>query len=119
MGVSVVTGFTGSPIWHMVYPFPPVSEDDIKAGFKKFADVWGPILDVFQECGVKFALEVHPCEIAFDLYSAEMALDFGAETAGEGWGSRSDSRSSTPELAWGSRFSPLIRPLHSSMRPRG
>lgn len=75
LGVSVVTGFTGSPIWHMVYPFPPVSEDDIKAGFKKFADVWGPILDVFQECGVKFALEVHPCEIAFDLYSAEMALE--------------------------------------------
>lgn len=75
LGISFVTGFTGSPIWHMVYPFPPVSDDDIKAGYKKFADVWGPILDVFQECGVKFALEVHPAEIAFDLYSAEMALE--------------------------------------------
>ncbi|HLT57396.1 MAG: sugar phosphate isomerase/epimerase [Limnochordales bacterium] len=74
LGVSVVTGFTGSPIWHMVYPFPPVSEADIQRGFDQFAEVWGPILDVFQECGVKFALEVHPCEIAFDLYSAEMAL---------------------------------------------
>jgi sugar phosphate isomerase/epimerase len=38
------------------------------------ADRWNPILDVFQECGVKFGLEVHPGEIAFDIYSAEKAL---------------------------------------------
>ena len=43
----------------------------------------------------------------------------GRDGGGEGWGSRSDSRSSTLELAWGSRFDPLIRPLHSSTRPRG
>ncbi len=74
-GVKVVNGFTGSPIWHFIYPFPPVSKEDIKKGYDRFAEVWGPILDVFQEEGVKFALEVHPGEIAFDLYSAEMALE--------------------------------------------
>jgi sugar phosphate isomerase/epimerase len=74
LGVKVVNGFTGSPIWHWVYPFPPVNQQDITAGFRRFAEVWGPILDVFQQNGVRFALEVHPTEIAFDLYSFEMAL---------------------------------------------
>ena len=46
----------------------------IDAGYQQFADRWNPILDVFKECGVKFALEVHPSEIAFDIYSAERAL---------------------------------------------
>lgn len=73
-GVEIVTGFTGSGIWHWIYPFPPVSQDDIQKGYDQFAELWGPILDVFKEEGVKFALEVHPGEIAFDLYSSEMAL---------------------------------------------
>ena len=74
-GVEVVNGFTGSSIWHLLYSFPPVSDSMIAAGFQNFADSWNPILDVFGECGVKFALEVHPTEIAFDLYSAQRALD--------------------------------------------
>lgn len=75
LGVSVVNGFTGSSIWHLVYPFPPHTEEDIKRGYDFFAECWGPILDVAKECGVKFALEVHPTEIAFDLYSSHMALE--------------------------------------------
>ena len=75
MGVSVVNGFTGSSIWHLIYSFPPVSEDMIEAGFADFADKWNPILDVFDECGVKFALEVHPTEIAFDIVTSKRALD--------------------------------------------
>lgn len=75
LGVSVVNGFTGSSIWHMVYPFPPASEEDIKRGFDFFAECWGPILDVAKECGVKYGLEVHPTEIAFDTYSTYMALE--------------------------------------------
>ena len=73
-GVSVVNGFTGSSIWHLLYSFPPVSESMIDAGFELLAERFNPILDVFGECGVKFALEVHPTEIAFDLYTAERAL---------------------------------------------
>ena len=74
MGVEVVNGFTGSPIWHMLYSFPPVSKETIADGFKYFADTFNPILDVFAECGVKFALEVHPTEIAFDIVTAKRAL---------------------------------------------
>lgn len=73
--VGVVNGFTGSSIWHLIYDFPPTPRSMIDAGFDLLAERWNPILDVFQECGVKFALEVHPTEIAFDLYTAERALD--------------------------------------------
>lgn len=74
MGVQVVCGFTGSSIWHMLYSFPPVSEEMIENGFRQFADLWNPILDEFDQCGVRFALEVHPTEIAFDIITAKRAL---------------------------------------------
>jgi sugar phosphate isomerase/epimerase len=74
-GVAVVNGFTGSSIWHLNYSFPPVPQKMIDDGYKLLADRFNPILDVFGECGVKFALEVHPTEIAFDIYSAQRALE--------------------------------------------
>lgn len=74
-GVSVVNGFTGSSIWHLLYSFPPVPPKMIDAGFALLAERFNPILDVFGECGVKFALEVHPTEIAFDIHTAERALE--------------------------------------------
>jgi sugar phosphate isomerase/epimerase len=74
LGVKVVNGFTGSRIWGMWYFFPPTGPDHVKAGFDDFAKRWGPILDAFKAEGVKFALEVHPGEIAYDVYTAEMAL---------------------------------------------
>ena len=75
LGAKIVTGFTGSSIWHLWYSFPPVPPAMIDAGFKLLAERFHPILDVFAECGVKFALEVHPTEIAFDLHSAQRALE--------------------------------------------
>ena len=75
LGVPVVCGFTGSPIWHLLYGFPPVSGATIDAGFARFAELWTPILDVFDACEVRFALEVHPTEIAFDIVTAARALD--------------------------------------------
>jgi sugar phosphate isomerase/epimerase len=74
MGVKVVCGFTGSSIWPLLYSFPPTSPAMIEAGFQDFAKRWLPILDAFKKEGVKFALEVHPTEIAFDIASAERAL---------------------------------------------
>jgi len=73
-GVKVVPGFTGSSIWPYLYSFPPNPADLVEKGYKFFAEMWNPILDVFDEVGVKFALEVHPTEIAFDVASAERAL---------------------------------------------
>ena len=75
LGVDVVTGFTGSVIWHLLYSFPPVTPVTVEAGFAEFADRWTPILDVFAAAGVKFALEVHPTEIAFDIVTARRALE--------------------------------------------
>jgi len=74
MGVKVVNGFTGSPVWHMLYFFPPTSDAMIDAGYRTFADEWNPILDVFDEVGVRFALEAHPTEIAYDIPTAERTL---------------------------------------------
>jgi len=73
-GVKVVNGFTGSPIWHVLAMFPPVPPSMIEEGYKEFADRWNPILDVFDEVGVKFALEVHPGEIAYDFWSTKATL---------------------------------------------
>lgn len=75
LGVGVVNGFTGSSIWHLLYPFPPLPESMVEAGFADFAERFRPILDEFQKVGVKFALEVHPTEIAFDIASAERAIE--------------------------------------------
>ncbi|HLO61231.1 MAG TPA: sugar phosphate isomerase/epimerase family protein [Bacteroidales bacterium] len=74
LGVGVVNGFTGSSIWPWLYSFPPVTEAMIEKGYHDFAERWKPILDEYQKIGVKYALEVHPTEIAFDIVSAERAL---------------------------------------------
>ncbi len=74
MGIKVVNGFTGSPIWHLLYAFPPCLPGQIEAGYTSFAKSWLPILDEFGKQGVRFALEVHPTEIAFDIASAQTAL---------------------------------------------
>ena len=74
-GVPVVNGFTGSPVWHMLYSFPPNDFDAIERGYQEFAERWGPIIDVFDAEGVKFALEVHPTEIAYDFVTTRKTLD--------------------------------------------
>ncbi len=74
LGVNTVCGFTGSSIWHLNYSFPPVTAGMIDEGYADFAKRWKPILDEFQKLGIRFALEVHPTEIAFDIASAERAL---------------------------------------------
>jgi sugar phosphate isomerase/epimerase len=75
LGVNVINGFTGSSIWHLLYSFPPAGPDTIQAGYDDFAKRWTPILHSFKAEGVKFALEVHPTEIAFDIASAQRALE--------------------------------------------
>jgi sugar phosphate isomerase/epimerase len=75
LGVNVVTGFTGSSIWHKLYFFPPTSQEEVDEGFQDFAERWNPILDIFDEEGVRFAFEVHPTEISYDIHSSQRALE--------------------------------------------
>ena len=82
LGVEVVTGFTGSPVWHLLYSFPPNDFDAIERGYEEFAERWGPIIDVFEAEGVRFALEVHPTEIAYDFVTTRKALEAIGDRAG-------------------------------------
>lgn len=84
MGCSVVTCFMGSPIWRYWYSFPQTTEAMIDEAFAEIVRRWTPIFDIFDECGVRFALEVHPTEIAFDVYTAErlVAAFGGRKTLG-------------------------------------
>ena len=75
MGCCVVTGFTGSPVWKYFYSFPQTTEEMIEAAYKEIVDLWTPILDEFDRCGVKFALEVHPTEIAYDFYTTQRLFE--------------------------------------------
>lgn len=75
LGVNTVIGFTGSPIWHMLYAFPPVSQEEVQAGYGEFARRFLPILDAYRDLEIRFALEVHPTEIAFDIASARRTLE--------------------------------------------
>ncbi|MGW9436354.1 sugar phosphate isomerase/epimerase family protein [Streptomyces sp. NPDC055607] len=75
LGAETVVGFTGSPVWHMFTLFPPVDQTDIGAGYAEFARRWHPVLDAFDDAGVRFALEVHPTEIAYDYWTTARALD--------------------------------------------
>ncbi|MCC6951669.1 MAG: sugar phosphate isomerase/epimerase [Phycisphaerales bacterium] len=75
LGVKVVNGFTGSSIWHKLYFFPPTGQAEVDAGFREFADRWNPILDAFDKAGVRFGLEVHPGEVAYDIHTARRAVE--------------------------------------------
>jgi sugar phosphate isomerase/epimerase len=74
-GVTQVNGFTGSSIWHLLYSFPPNDFEEVEAGYRDFAERWGPIIDVFEAEGVRYGLEVHPTEIAYDFVTTRKALE--------------------------------------------
>lgn len=75
LDIKVITGFTGSPIWKYLYSFPQTTSEMVEAGFDEIVKLWAPILKEFKKNGVKFALEVHPGEIAFDYYSTQKLLE--------------------------------------------
>jgi len=75
LGVTTVSGFTGSSVWHMLYSFPPNDFAEIERGYEDFAERFAPIIDVFDAEGVRFALEVHPTEIAYDFVTTRKALE--------------------------------------------
>jgi sugar phosphate isomerase/epimerase len=74
-GVQTVAGFTGSSIWSKLYSFPPNDFAEIEKGYEDFARRFDPIMDVFRQEGVRFALEVHPTEIAYDFVTTRKTLD--------------------------------------------
>jgi sugar phosphate isomerase/epimerase len=75
LGVQVVTGFVGSQVWNSWYIWPPEHEDIYNRGWEVFAVRWGNIMDTFKKYGIRFALEVHPREIAYNIETAQKAVE--------------------------------------------
>jgi sugar phosphate isomerase/epimerase len=75
LGVNVISGFTGSSIWNGVTGYPACNPAEVAQGLRDFVHRFAPILDACRDAGIRYALEVHPGQVAFDLYSAEMVLD--------------------------------------------
>jgi sugar phosphate isomerase/epimerase len=75
LDVPVVNGFIGSPNWGAWYIYPPDNEKIFEKGFELFAERWGEIIDFFSAHGVNFAHEVHPQEQAYNIETAEKAID--------------------------------------------
>lgn len=74
LDVPVVVGLIGAPNWAAWYICPPKYEQIYEEGFKVFAERWNEILDHFGAQGIKFALEVHPHQQAYNIETAEQAL---------------------------------------------
>ncbi|GHU61822.1 AP endonuclease [Spirochaetia bacterium] len=74
LGIPVVSGFMGSTLWRYFYFYPQVTRQLIDDAYGEFLELWNPILDNFKKNDVKFALEVHPTEIAYDYYTTDELL---------------------------------------------
>jgi sugar phosphate isomerase/epimerase len=75
IGADTVVGFTGSPMFYMFNGWPPVPWEMVEGGYADFGKRWGRILDVFEEVGVKYALEIMPGEIAYDVETWNRAYE--------------------------------------------
>ena len=73
--VTCVAGFVGSHVWGHWYNHDPAMVELYEAGWDLFAERWNPILDVYREQGVRFGLEVHPVQIAYNLETAVRAVE--------------------------------------------
>ena len=75
LGLNASPTFSGSLLWHTLYPWPQRPEGLVEEGFTELAKRWLPILDVYEECGVDLCYEIHPGEDLHDGETYEMFLD--------------------------------------------
>ncbi len=71
--VPIVVGYPGVENWGRFFFFP--YGEGWKEYEQQFVERFTPILDKFQEYGVKFAIEIHPNSFIYDIYTAERALE--------------------------------------------
>jgi sugar phosphate isomerase/epimerase len=75
LGLNAHPTFSGSLLWHTVYPWPQRPAGLVETGFTELANRWLPILNYFDECGVDVCYEIHPGEDLHDGVSYEMFLE--------------------------------------------
>ncbi|MGA9648359.1 sugar phosphate isomerase/epimerase family protein [Pedobacter sp.] len=75
LGINAHATFSGSLLWHTVYPWPQRPPGLVDDGFTELANRWLPILNAFDEAGVDVCYEIHPGEDLHDGVSYERFLD--------------------------------------------
>lgn len=75
MGLNAHVTFSGSFIWHMVYPWPQRPQGLVETTFKELAKRWTPILNAFDKSGVDLCYELHPNEDLHDGITFERFLE--------------------------------------------
>lgn len=66
LGLKAHATFSGSLMWHTIYPWPQRPVGLVKDGFKELAKRWNPILNEFDKQGVDLCFEIHPGEDLHD-----------------------------------------------------
>lgn len=75
LGLKTHASFSGSFLWHTVYPWPQRPAGLVEAGFKELASRWLPILNAFDNSGVDVCYELHPGEDLHDGVTFERFLE--------------------------------------------
>ena len=72
--IDVMASFSGSLLFHTMYPWPQRPKGLIEAGVKELAKRWIPILDHCKDKGVEVCYEIHPGEDLHDGVTYERFL---------------------------------------------
>lgn len=75
LGLNALASFSGSLLWHTVYPWPQRPAGLVEDGFKELARLWKPILDEMDKQGVDVCYELHPGEDLHDGITYERFLE--------------------------------------------
>jgi len=74
LGLDAHATFSGSLLWHTIYPWPQRPQGLVEDGFKELAKRWLPILNTFDDAGVDLCYELHPGEDLHDGVTFERFL---------------------------------------------
>ena len=74
LGIKVMASFSGSLLFHTIYPWPQRPNGLVEAGFKELAARWIPILNHCKDNGVDVCYEIHPGEDLHDGVTFERFL---------------------------------------------
>jgi len=75
LGLHSHVSFSGALLWPFVYPWPQRPAGLVEEGFGELGRRWLPILDAYQEAGVRIGFELHPGEDLHDGITFELFLD--------------------------------------------
>ena len=74
LGLTEMATFSGSLLFHTMYPWPQRPNGLVESGFKELAKRWEPILNHFDKNGVDVCYEIHPGEDLHDGVTFERFL---------------------------------------------